>query len=65
MVVNMKKLEIQALVLVINNIDFEDTIDNCEGSCVVKLGSTIVLCCIKAEVSEPSIDTVDQGYIGK
>ena len=49
------------------NLKFEiwiDSIKSAEGSCVLKMGKTSVVCGIKAEVAEPRVDDPKKGYIG-
>lgn len=40
------------------------SISTANGSSVVRIGKTIVVCGIKAEISEPTYDNPDSGYIG-
>ncbi|KAJ2480123.1 hypothetical protein IWW56_002673 [Coemansia sp. RSA 2131] len=39
------------------------TIGTAQGSATVRIGNTTVVCGIKAEVSEPDVNTPDQGYL--
>lgn len=39
-------------------------ITTADGSAMVRLGGTTVVCGIKAEVSEPHVDRPDEGYLG-
>ena len=47
------------------NLFLIDSIKSAEGSCVLKMGKTSVVCGIKAEVAEPRVDDPRKGYIGK
>jgi exosome complex component RRP43 len=40
-------------------------ISTAHGSAVVRIGNTTVLCGIKAEVAEPTLDKPTSGYFGK
>lgn len=40
-----------------------NSISSAEGSCVLKMGKTSVVCGIKAEVAEPRVDDPKKGYI--
>jgi len=42
-----------------------DSLKSAEGSCVLKMGKTSVVCGIKAEVAAPRVDDPRKGYIGK
>lgn len=41
------------------------TISTADGSSIVKLGETIVICGIKAEISEPIHEQPEMGFLGK
>lgn len=40
-------------------------ISTANGSAMVRVGGTTVVCGVKAEVAEPKLDSPDQGYLGK
>ena len=40
-------------------------ISTANGSAMVRIGGTTVICGVKAEVAEPKLDAPDQGYLGK
>jgi exosome complex component RRP43 len=40
-------------------------LSTCEGSAVVKLGSTCIMCGIRLEVTQPKWDFPEHGYISK
>jgi exosome complex component RRP43 len=42
-----------------------NAISTANSSAMVRLGGTTVVCGIKAEVSEPKVDTPNQGFLGK
>jgi len=39
-------------------------ISTANGSAMVRVGGTTVVCGVKAEVAEPRLDSPDQGYLG-
>jgi exosome complex component RRP43 len=43
----------------------QGVITTANGSAMVRIGGTTVVCGIKAEVAEPKMDTPDQGYLGR
>ena len=36
-----------------------------EGSALVRLGDTMVVCGVKAEIAEPELDLPEHGFLGK
>lgn len=40
------------------------SISTADGSSLVKMGGTTVVCGVKAELAEPELDTPDQGFLG-
>lgn len=42
----------------------QGVITTANGSAMVRIGGTTVVCGVRAEVAEPKLDTLDQGYIG-
>ncbi len=44
---------------------FLGCITTADGSSMVRIGNTTVVCGIKAEVSEPKINFPKEGYLGK
>lgn len=42
-----------------------NVISSCEGSAIVKLGDTSVICGVRVEVAQPRWDHPDGGYLGK
>lgn len=36
-----------------------------DGSALVRLGETTIVCGVKAEIAEPELDAPDQGFIGE
>ncbi|KAG8973290.1 hypothetical protein FRB90_009966, partial [Tulasnella sp. 427] len=41
------------------------SISTAEGSALVRLGNTTIVCGIKAEIAEPDLDRPEHGFIGK
>lgn len=41
------------------------SITTADGSALVKLGNTTVICGVKAELAAPAADSANKGYIGK
>ena len=40
------------------------SISTADGSVLVRMGKTIVVCGVKAEIAEPELDAPDLGFIG-
>ena len=43
---------------------FLGSISTADGSALVRLGNTTVVCGVKAEIAEPELDLPDNGFIG-
>jgi exosome complex component RRP43 len=41
------------------------SISTAEGSALVRVGETTIVCGVKAEIAEPELDRPEQGYLGK
>jgi len=40
------------------------SISTADGSALVRMGNTTVVCGIKAEIAEPELDKEDEGFLG-
>ncbi len=40
------------------------SISTANGSALVRLGDTTIVCGVKAEIAEPDLDSPEQGFIG-
>jgi exosome complex RNA-binding protein Rrp42 (RNase PH superfamily) len=47
------------------NIAFSGSISTADGSALVRLGDTTIVCGVKAEIAEPDLDRPDEGFLGK
>lgn len=43
----------------------QGSISTANGSALVRLGDTTVVCGVKAEIAEPELDTPEEGFLGK
>lgn len=51
-------------VLVANRFLLVGSISTADGSSLVRLGDTTVVCGIKAEIAEPDLDAPEDGFLG-
>ena len=47
------------------DIAFVGSISTADGSALVRLGDTTIVCGVKAEIAEPELDRPGQGFLGK
>ena len=40
------------------------SVSTADGSSLVRLGDTTVVCGVKAEIAEPDLDAPDEGFLG-
>jgi exosome complex RNA-binding protein Rrp42 (RNase PH superfamily) len=44
---------------------FLGSISTADGSALVRLGDTTIICGVKAEIAEPELDRPEEGFLGK
>ena len=44
---------------------FQGSVTTADGSALVRLGDTTIVCGVKAEIAEPEIDLPNNGFIGE
>jgi exosome complex component RRP43 len=48
-----------------NVLIYTNVISSCQGSALIRLGQTSVICRVRTEVTQPRWDFPEKGYIGK
>ncbi len=41
------------------------SISTADGSALVRMGNTTVICGVKAEIAEPDLDSEEEGFLGR
>jgi len=45
--------------------DMLGSITTADGSALVRMGNTTIVCGVKAEIAEPELDRPEHGFLGK
>jgi exosome complex component RRP43 len=41
------------------------SINTADGSALVRMGGTTIVCGVKAEIAEPDLENLDEGFLGE